>query len=77
MVQPRRDIMAQGIYLAQVAAAKGNCKCECCRIIRRITKTMTEQFLSGDQGNPGDNPAGPSAVAKEFQDIIKVGGAEE
>jgi len=44
--------MAQAVYLAQLEAAKGSCKCATCRILRKATKAMTEQFLGGSEGNP-------------------------
>lgn len=54
MPNGKSDIMAQAVYLAQLEAARGNCKCATCRILRKATKSMTEQFLGGT----GDNPQG-------------------
>jgi len=54
MPNGKSDVMAQAVYLAQLEAAKGSCKCATCRILRKATKTMTEQFLGGPGGDsPG------------------------
>jgi len=59
MPNGKSDIMAQAVYLAQLEAAKGNCKCATCRILRKATRAMTEQFL-GAQG--GDHPGVKGAM---------------
>ncbi len=40
-----QDTMAQEVFLAQLEAAKGACKCNTCRILRRASTMMTAQFL--------------------------------
>ena len=52
MPNGKSDIMAQAVYLAQLEAAKGSCKCATCRILRKATKAMTEQFLGATGPNP-------------------------
>ena len=46
MVNSNRDIMAQGVFLAQLYAAKGACKCQACHILRKATQQMSAAFLS-------------------------------
>ncbi len=54
MPNGKSDIMAQGVYLAQLEAQRGNCKCNTCRILRKATKALTAQFLGETEGaNPG------------------------
>ncbi len=53
--QGSSDIMAQAVFLAQLEAAKGGCKCNTCRILRRASTMMTAQFLqAGGSETPGD-----------------------
>ncbi len=40
-----QDTMAQAVFLAQLEAAKGTCKCNSCRILRKASTLMTEQFI--------------------------------
>uniref|UniRef100_A0A6H1ZV14 Uncharacterized protein n=1 Tax=viral metagenome TaxID=1070528 RepID=A0A6H1ZV14_9ZZZZ len=60
MPNGKNDVMAQAVYLAQLEAAKNNCKCNTCRILRKATKTMTEQFL----GSPGEDSPGVGEALK-------------
>jgi len=57
--------MAQAVYLAQLEAARGNCKCNTCRILRKASRAMTEQFLGG----PGASPRGVEEAMKAAQDV--------
>lgn len=69
MPNGKSDIMAQAVYLAQLEAAKGNCKCATCRILRKATRAMTEQFLgSAEVVNPGVKEAGVEAYALEDEE---------
>lgn len=45
-----RAQMAQYVYLAQLQAAKGSCKCKVCELMRKTIDGMTEEVL---EGNPG------------------------
>ncbi len=56
MTTGRSDIMAQAVYLAQLEAARGQCKCRTCQILRKANKAMTDQFLGKVSENPGENP---------------------
>ncbi len=61
--QPK-DFVAQAVYLAQLQAAKGSCKCKCCELLRRATDAMTDSLLAGD--NPGTgSPADAMKIARE------------
>ncbi len=56
MPNGRSDIMAQAVYLAQLEAARGQCKCRTCQILRKANKAMTDQFLGKTSENPGNPP---------------------
>ncbi len=62
-----QDTMAQAVFLAQLEAAKGVCKCSTCRILRRASTIMTAQFLKepGAAANPPQREAG-------VQDLISL-----
>jgi hypothetical protein len=45
-VSQNKDVIAQAVYLAQLQAAKGSCKCKCCELLRKATDAMTEQMLN-------------------------------
>lgn len=53
MPNGRSDIMAQAVYLAQLEAARGQCKCRTCLILRKANRAMTDQFLGKTSENPG------------------------
>jgi len=44
---------AQAVYLAQLQACKGNCKCRACQLLRKAADAMTEETLNPAPGNPG------------------------
>jgi len=41
-----QDTMAQGVYMAQLAAARSTCKCDTCRILRKTSAAMIAQFIA-------------------------------
>ena len=41
-----KDTMAQAVYLAQLQACKGSCKCNVCQILRKAADRMSEDFLN-------------------------------
>lgn len=43
---------AQAIYLAQLQACKGSCKCNPCKLLRKAADAMTEETLNPTPGNP-------------------------
>lgn len=77
MPSGKNDIMAQAVYLAQLEAAKGNCKCATCQILRKATRAMTEQFLGGTgEANPGSTANTDSAV-DEASNVFNLGEEED
>lgn len=44
---------AQAVYLAQLQACKGTCKCKPCQLLRKAADAMTEETLNPSPGNPG------------------------
>ena len=77
MPNGKSDIMAQAVYLAQLEAAKNSCKCTTCRILRKATKSMTEQFLgSTGTGTPGATEASKAAPVP-LADLINVDEEED
>jgi len=77
MPNGKSDIMAQAVYLAQLEAANGKCKCRACQVLRKASKVMTDQFLAGNAANPGGKSArvlDPTATAGE---VINLGEDEE
>jgi len=43
---------AQAVYLAQLQACKGSCKCNPCQLLRKAADAMTEETLNPTPGNP-------------------------
>ncbi len=41
-----KNAMAQGVYIAQLFAAKGSCKCAACRALRMATDSMIAEIPS-------------------------------
>lgn len=67
---PQQDIMAQAVWLAQLEAAKNNCQCRTCQILRKAATAMTDVFLAVPGGkaatDTGDLPGPlPSERAEE------------
>ncbi len=69
MAQQPRDLVAQYVYLAQLQAAKGTCKCKACELLRRGADAMTESVLSQPAGGSA-GPFDPMAVAKRAMDGV-------
>ena len=42
---------AQAVYLAQLQACKGGCKCNSCELLRKAADAMTEETLNPTPGN--------------------------
>ncbi len=49
-----QDTMAQAVFLAQLEAARGTCKCNACRILRKASALMTRQFIGETEAKAGD-----------------------
>jgi hypothetical protein len=45
MPNGQKDTMAQAVYLAQLEAAKGNCNCNVCKILRKGAANAAAAFL--------------------------------
>ena len=43
---------AQAVYLAQLQACKGSCKCNPCKLLRQAADAMTEETLNPTPANP-------------------------
>jgi len=43
---------AQSVYLAQLQACKGSCKCNPCQLLRKAADAMTEETLNPTPANP-------------------------
>jgi len=77
MPNGKSDIMAQAVYLAQLEAQRGNCKCNTCRILRKATKAMTAQFLGETEGaNPGAQEV-IQKVSRQAGESLNLGDEEE
>jgi len=46
MADGRNDIFAQYVYQAQIQAAKAQCKCVTCQLLRKASDLMAAQLLS-------------------------------
>ena len=44
---------AQAVYLAQLQACKGSCKCHPCQLLRKAADAMTEETLNPTPGKTG------------------------
>jgi hypothetical protein len=69
MVMGQKDIMAQAVYLAQLEAAKNNCKCRTCQILRKATSSMTDQFLQEPPANPGPPGVAPLVPSPGTEEV--------
>lgn len=65
----KSDAMAQAVYLAQLEAQKGTCKCKTCQLLRKATQVMTSQFL-------GQTSPTAAVQAPEVVELINVGEEE-
>ncbi|MBA7602865.1 hypothetical protein ES703_09961 [subsurface metagenome] len=70
---------AQAIYLAQLQACKGGCKCKSCELLRKAADAMTEETLNPTLGNPGNVEDAMSALTAAGYDVTglsRAGGGE-
>jgi len=65
----KNDVMAQAVYLAQIEAAKGACKCKVCQLMRKGSSAMVTQFL-------GKTPAAAAAPGIGEADLLNPGEEE-
>lgn len=52
----KQDIMAQAVWLAQLEAAKNNCQCRTCQILRKAATSMTDVFLAIEETGTATPP---------------------
>ena len=64
MANEKDSKVAQGIYLAQLEAAKSGCTCKTCQILRKCSDDMTAQFLQ-----PETAPTDVAAIVKAASTI--------
>lgn len=70
---------AQAVYLAQLQACKGSCKCKSCELLRKAADVMTEETLNPTPGNPASVEDAMSALEAAGYDVTglsKAGGEE-
>ncbi|MBA7579742.1 hypothetical protein ES708_21618 [subsurface metagenome] len=70
---------AQAVYLAQLQACKGGCKCKPCQLLRKAADAMTEETLNPAPGNPGGVEDAMELLKAAGFDVTKppgVGGEE-
>ncbi len=44
-----KEIMAQAVLMAQIAASDGRCQCKACRCLRRAGTALVDDFLAGPE----------------------------
>ena len=66
---------AQAVYLAQLQACKGSCKCQSCQLLRKAADAMTEETLNPTPGNPGGIEDALELLKEAGYDINKPLGA--
>jgi hypothetical protein len=57
MPNGKKDTMAQAVYLAQLEANRGTCKCKVCRILRKGSEEAADAFLAAKSPAPVVDPA--------------------
>ena len=72
-----RDTMAQAVYLAQLEAARGDCKCNTCRILRKASRAMTQAFLNPQGVNPSGVKEATELAQSDNSEIISLAEEEE
>jgi hypothetical protein len=77
MPNGKSDVMAQAVYLAQLEAARGTCKCKTCRILRKAATMMTDQFLSPGSANPAGIKDVIESVKAQTTETFSLGEGDE
>jgi hypothetical protein len=44
-IDQSQQLIARAVYMAQLAAAQGNCQCSTCKILRKVNGQMVGAFL--------------------------------
>lgn len=64
--------VAQYIYLAQLKAAKGSCKCEVCQLMRKTIDAMSEEILNPSKPNPAGVPDALEVLRAAGYDVSSI-----
>jgi len=67
---------AQSIYLAQLQACKGSCKCKPCELLRKSADSMTEETLNPTSGNSGSVEDAVAILKEAGYDVSGPPGGE-
>ena len=67
-----RSQVAQFIYLAQLHAAKGSCKCKVCSLMRKTVDAMTEEIENPSKANPAGVPDAMEVLRAAGYDVDKL-----
>lgn len=70
MASTKSDVMAQSVYLAQMEAAKGTCKCRACQILRKGNQLMSAEFLGGTKVAPGGAAGDAESISLEPEEEL-------
>lgn len=54
--------LAQAIYLAQLYAARGECDCKACQLMRGVTEAMMAQMLRSSPIRPSPQKKGKPVI---------------
>lgn len=73
------NAMAQAVYLAQLFAARGNCNCKACQLLRKVSDDMTDELLAGaSPGGPAKRKGKARAPVAQptTEDLLNLGGEQ-
>ena len=66
---------AQCVYMAQLQACKGSCKCKSCELLRKAADAMTEETLNPTPGKPGGVEDAMELLREAGYDVNKPPGS--
>lgn len=72
-----RDTMAQAVYLAQLEACRSSCKCNTCRVLRKASRMMTQEFLGGEGSSPLSQKGAANLEPDVRAEMLKLEDEEE
>ena len=65
---------AQAVYMAQLQACKGSCKCKSCELLRKAADHMTEETLNPSPVNPASVEDAMTALTAAGYDVTGLHG---
>jgi len=65
---------AQAVYMAQLQACKGTCKCKSCQLLRKAADAMTEETLNPTSVDPESVEDALAMLKEAGYDITKPPG---